>query len=179
MSESSAAYRTRIATIHQELGIPADYAEARGLPLQVEAIELVDTEPDLYGRQPLLTPVAFHWWRRMRDAAADDGVVLYIVSAFRSVEYQVELLRNKLAKGQAIREILEVNAAPGYSEHHTGRALDLATDLSEPLTESFEDTAAYTWLEAHAQTFHFALSYPRQNPHGIAYEPWHWICGAG
>ena len=65
-------------------------------------------------------------------------------------------------------------AAPGHSEHHTGRAVDIATPGSRPLTEEFEDTDAFRWLTSRAVEFGFSLTYPRDNPWGIAYEPWHW-----
>ena len=75
---------------------------------------------------------------------------------------------------EAIEDILRVNTAPGYSEHHTGRAVDIATPGSRPLTEEFEDTDAFRWLTARAVEFGFSMTYPRDNPWGIAYEPWHW-----
>jgi len=69
---------------------------------------------------------------------------------------------------------LKVNTPPGYSEHHTGRAVDLATPGCPPLTEEFETTAAFAWLVRHAHRFGFTMRYPRGNRFGIAYEPWHW-----
>jgi LAS superfamily LD-carboxypeptidase LdcB len=42
------------------------------------------------------------------------------------------------------------------------------------LDEEFAATVAYRWLEEHAPGFGFTLTYPRGNPHGIGYEPWHW-----
>jgi D-alanyl-D-alanine carboxypeptidase len=71
-------------------------------------------------------------------------------------------------------DILAVNTAPGFSEHHSGRALDLSTPGEAAAEESFESTSAFAWLCAHAARFGFVLSYPRDNPHGIVYEPWHW-----
>ena len=71
-------------------------------------------------------------------------------------------------------EILQVNAAPGYSEHHGGEALDIGTPGEPPAEESFETTPAFAWLSQHAARHGFSLSYPRDNPHGIVYEPWHW-----
>jgi len=65
-------------------------------------------------------------------------------------------------------------AAPGYSEHHGGRALDIGTPDEPPAEESFEKTAAFEWLQRNAEGHGFVLSYPRDNPHGIVYEPWHW-----
>jgi D-alanyl-D-alanine carboxypeptidase len=110
----------------------------------------------------------------MRAAAARESVELQVVSAFRSADYQLGLLRRKLERGQSIRQILRVSAAPGYSEHHSGRALDLTSPGFKPLEEEFEHSAAYAWLSANAQRFGFRLSYPRENQHGIAFEPWHW-----
>ena len=35
------------------------------------------------------------------------------------------------------------------------------------------------WLRTNAPRFGFHLSYPRNNPHGIGYEPWHWCWRRG
>jgi zinc D-Ala-D-Ala carboxypeptidase len=160
--------------LHQELGIPADYGRAGGPPLFEEAVELVDVGPNLVGRMQRLTPLAAARWAEMAAAAATDGIILLLVSGFRSVDYQAGLIRNKLERGQAIEAILKVNAAPGFSEHHTGQAVDIATPGSRPLTEEFEGTPAFGWLTREAARFGFSMSYPRDNPYGLIYEPWHW-----
>jgi D-alanyl-D-alanine carboxypeptidase len=98
-----------------------------------------------------------------------------MVSAFRSLDYQVGIFKRKLEKGQTIEQILHVNLPPGYSEHHTGRAIDIAAPGAPPLTEEFEQTLAFRWLETHAHRWHFKMTYPRGNPHGVIYEPWHWV----
>lgn len=159
--------------LHRELGISTNYGDG-GPPAFEEAGVLVEVGPNLIGRMQRLTPEAAERWQAMVDAAAADGVELLIVSGFRSVEYQATLIRNKLNAGQSIGEILAVNAAPGHSEHHTGRAVDIATPGSRPLTEEFEATAAFGWLRERAIEFGFSMTYPRDNPWGILYEPWHW-----
>ena len=116
-------------------------------------------------------------WKKMQSTAAEDGVVLALVSAYRGVDYQRGIIERKLAAGTGIAAILEVNAAPGYSEHHTGRAVDITTPGEEPLEATFEATAAFRWLRERASGFGFLLSYPPGNPYGIAYEPWHWCYG--
>jgi D-alanyl-D-alanine carboxypeptidase len=121
-----------------------------------------------------LTPRTAREWTAMQSAAADEGVTLLIVSGFRSIDYQARLIRKKLNAGQSVSEILTVNAAPGHSEHHTGRAIDIATPGSRPLTEEFEDSAAFRWLEKNAAKYGFSMSYPRNNRAGFVYEPWHW-----
>ncbi len=168
------AYRQKVRRLHQELGIPRDYAKRSGLPLQLEARELVEVEPDVFGRIPRLAPEALDAWSRMRDAAAADEIRLQMVSAFRSPEYQRDIFLNKLGRGQSISEILAVNAAPGYSEHHTGLAIDLSCPGFPHLSEEFETSPAFHWLLEKAGDFGFRLSFPRANPHGVMYEPWHW-----
>ena len=135
---------------------------------------MVDTELDFYQRPQRLTPAAFAAWSSMREAATAQRVSLFLISAFRGYQYQHDLIATKLQKGLGIEEILRVNAAPGHSEHHTGRAVDLGTLGCDALCEEFENTKAFQWLETHAAGFGFSLSYPRDNPYGIDYEPWHW-----
>ncbi len=129
---------------------------------------------DRYRRPLWLRPSAARARQAMRRAAAADGVVLEAVSGFRSHDYQLGIFERKLARGQTVAQILEVNAAPGYSEHHGGEALDIGTPGEPPAEESFEATPAFAWLAVHAGAHGFAMSYPRGNPHGIVYEPWHW-----
>lgn len=165
------------ASLHQALGIPADYAQARGLPYYPEATELVEVGPNLVGRMQRLTPEAAASWQQMQEAAAADGIRLMIASGFRSFDYQAELIRNKLGAGQTLEEILAVNAAPGFSQHHTGTAVDIVTPGSRPLTEDFESSDAFRWLTANAAGHGFSMTYPRGNRNGIVYEPWHWALG--
>ncbi len=110
----------------------------------------------------------------MQAAAAQDGITLLPVSAFRSIARQTTIIRRKLAGGKNIADILRVNAVPGCSEHHTGRALDLGAPGQMNLEESFARTAEFRWLKKNAASFGFRLTYPRKNRNGIVYEPWHW-----
>lgn len=167
-------YRQTVAALHAELGIPEDYAARAKLELCEEAVELVSIGADVLGREQRLQPKAAEAWRDMHAAAAKDGVILLVVSAYRSVEYQRALIQRKLDRGIGIADVLRINAAPGYSEHHTGRALDLTAPDCPPLEQGFETTSAFVWLRQHAGHHGFRLSYPRGNPHGITYEPWHW-----
>jgi D-alanyl-D-alanine carboxypeptidase len=161
-------------SLHRELGIPADYALDRRLPCFAEATRLVDVGPNLVGRMQRLAPEAALGWRQMAASADSDGIRLLLVSGFRSFAYQAELIRKKLAQGLSIVEILRVNAAPGFSQHHTGLAVDIATPGSRPLTEEFEHSDAFGWLTANAAGFGFSMTYPRDNLWGFIYEPWHW-----
>jgi D-alanyl-D-alanine carboxypeptidase len=151
------------------------YAAATGLVAQRDRAMLHYAGIDHAGRECWLAPATVRAWRRLAEAAATDGVVLQLVSGFRSRLYQARIIDAKLRRGQDLATILRVNAAPGYSEHHLGQAIDIGTPGSPPADAAFEHTAAYAWLCAHAPAYGFRLSYPRDNPHGIVFEPWHWL----
>lgn len=164
----------RIASLHAQLGIAPDYAARSGLPRIPEARELVVVAPGRNGRGRRLAPAAAAAWSLLEAAAERDGIRLILLSGFRDLEYQADLIRRKLEHGTALEEALAVIAAPGYSEHHSGHAVDVGTPDCEPLTERFEKTAAFAWLTRRAADYGFHLSYPRGNGFGIIYEPWHW-----
>ena len=171
---SPPAARTTPRVRDPRVELPADYASRTGLSRQREPRVLEYAGLDMFARRQWLVPGAARAWRRMRASAAADGVELALVSAYRSERYQAVLFQRKFARGLSIEEILAVNAAPGYSEHHTGRALDVTCPGTPPAEEIFETTPAFGWLARRAAEFGFAMSYPRGNPHGILYEPWHW-----
>ena len=170
--------RTRLSRFHPSSadvpGIPKNYGLARGLRRQREAGQLMFVAHSPSGREIKLTPRAASAWRRMKEAAAHDRIELVAISGFRSVARQTEIIREKLAKGESIHDILRFVAAPGYSEHHTGRAIDIGSPEHGELDEEFDKTRAFRWLKVNALHFGFTLSFPRDNPHGIGYEPWHW-----
>lgn len=156
------------------LGIAADYGRQHKLTMIAEPTCLAFAGHDRYQRPLWLLSASARAWLDMQKAARGDGIALDAISGFRSHAYQSGIFRRKLARGLSIADILAVNAAPGFSEHHGGYALDIGTP-GEPAAEaSFEHTPAFAWLSKRAHTFGFRLSFPRDNPHGIVYEPWHW-----
>ncbi len=172
-----AAYRQRIGAALDALGIAADWPQQRQLPLVLEARRLTPVGLGTDGRDKLLTQSTARAWRAMQAQSIKDGIDLQLVSAFRSVDFQTALIRARLERGMALEEVLRINAPPGYSEHHSGRAVDLGTANCAALDEAFEQTAAFAWLNENAARFGFSLSYPRGNRQGFQYEPWHWCFG--
>lgn len=156
------------------LGIPSELVVRRALPMCEESSLLNCAEVASDGREHLLYLGAIRPWLQMKEAAAKDGVDIYIISAFRSLRRQAEIIERKLSSGLSLDDVLLVSAPPGYSEHHTGRAVDIGTTGARDLEVEFENTKAFDWLMERADKFGFFLSYPRQNVHGFAYEPWHW-----
>ena len=127
-----------------------------GIELNLEAAEALDT--------------------MMRSASAD-GVDLRLLSGFRSLNLQESIFFDVASeRNQTAEERAQVSAPPGYSEHSTGYAVDLG-DGRVPetnLSQSFQDTDAFRWLQDHAARYHFVLSFPEGNQQGVMYEPWHW-----
>jgi D-alanyl-D-alanine carboxypeptidase len=146
----------------------------RRMPRVEEALDVVCVGLDVFGREFFLEPAAARAWRRMQEAAGECGVEIVAVSGFRSVERQREIVLAKLARGVSLEEVLRFSAYPGFSEHHSGRAVDVGTPGCRHLEAEFEDTVAFAWLMQHAHEFEFSLSYPRGNVHGVSFEPWHW-----
>lgn len=168
-------YRARVDSALAELGVPAATIRERKMRLCAEAEKLVIAEFGPRGRKHRLVPAAARAWKRMKAAAAKADVGLKIVSAFRSFDRQTEIIRGKIAGGQSIEEILSVSAPPGYSEHHTGCAIDIGTAGCDELEEIFEQSAAFSWLVENASRYGYFMSYPRGNRYGYRYEPWHWM----
>ena len=164
----------RLVSLNAELGISSQFLAGRGLSERQEASCLEVAEAGADGKDHLLVPAAASAWRNLKAAALGDSVSLFIVSAFRSIDRQTEIVRRKLEAGVPIEDILTVCAPPGFSEHHTGCAVDLSAPGSRLLEVEFEQTPAFVWLRAHAADFGYYLSYPIGNPSGYQYEPWHW-----
>lgn len=106
---------------------------------------------------------------------------LKIVSGYRSPAFQLYTF---------VRYLVHVNdfdlvktfrrvMLPAFSQHCRARetALDIANIDGKPSDtdpEDFEDTIECRWLREHGHEFGFIESYPKDNPHGIMPESWHW-----
>lgn len=124
-----------------------------------------------------MRPAAAKKFQQMQAAARADGIDLVLLSAFRDLQAQDRLFFGvKEQRSQDATKRAEVSAPPGYSEHHTGYAIDLG-DGNAPATHlevEFADTAAFRWLQQNALKYSFELSFPPNNQQGVSYEPWHW-----
>ncbi len=136
--------------------------------------ELEGITPD--GAMKLRSPAA-KAYREMSAAAAAAGINLVPLSPFRSIAEQQQVFFDvKAERNQSAEKRAEVSAPPGYSEHHTGYAIDIG-DGNSPgsnLSPSFDQTAAFGWLQANSARYNFEMSFPKDNKQGVTYEPWHW-----
>lgn len=137
-----------------------------------ERLKQIDEKFVLPGKGDLyfLTGVTNHLEEMFEDAA-DDGIHLKIVSAYRSFDHQTEL------KGQYMQVYGSgantFSADQGYSEHQLGTTVDITTPDVGGTYGSFAATPAYQWLLDNGYKYGFILSYPENNSFYM-FEPWHW-----
>ncbi|MGE0527910.1 MAG: D-alanyl-D-alanine carboxypeptidase family protein [Bdellovibrionales bacterium] len=167
---------TPLDRIYDELGITPTHLSYNRLPRceQPWLSHLRVAEIDWEGKPFVLHMDVADGWQQMAAAAGAEAIPLRPFSGFRSYAHQKRLIERHLKNGRPLEEILTHIAIPGFSEHHTGRAVDLHADGRFVLEEQFEKTSAFAWLSQNAGRYGFRLSYPRRNDLGIIYEPWHW-----
>ena len=127
---------------------------------------------------------AFAAYEELRkDLEENDGIYLELDSARRSVAAQQEIMDRYIEKYGADYAAKTV-AVPGFSEHHTGLALDLYFKLKNDdgtFTDVYynEDLIRYPeiWEKIHAKIadYGFVLRFLEGKEHltGYGYEPWH------
>lgn len=128
-----------------------------------------------------LPRATFNAFQRMMVAMRKDlGRRLLVESGYRSPADQLYLFCFYLPKhGYSIRETNRYVALPGCSEHGSPalQAIDFINEdgiNGEDHPEEFEQLPEYRWLQEHAVTYGFYLSYPRDNARNTSFEPWHW-----
>ncbi|MGL4759887.1 MAG: M15 family metallopeptidase [Sarcina sp.] len=109
------------------------------------------------------------------DAKKDGLEKLYLVSGYRSYNYQYNIFHTSM-KNRGKEHTEKYMAKPGHSEHQTGLTADISIKSAGfGLEESFEDTKEGKWLAKNAHKYGFILRYPKERVEttGYAYEPWH------
>lgn len=109
-------------------------------------------------------------YNNMVSAAANEGITLYISSAYRSYSTQKTTYEGWVRSlGQT--EADRISMPAGHSEHQLGTTIDFNV-----LDESFANTKEGKWLYNNAYKYGFILRYPKDTEKitGIAHEPWHY-----
>ena len=126
-------------------------------------------------------------WNNWYQAALEAGHRLFFASGYRSIELQEinfnqtvqENLNAGMSEEEAIESAKEYLTEPGYSEHHTGLALDIVDEewivAGKGLIPEYETQASQQWLVDTMTDYGFILRYPegKEEITGILYEPWH------
>lgn len=109
---------------------------------------------------------------KMLDAAAEDGMDIKVISAYRSYGTQA-VLKSAYTVTYGAGTANQFSADQGYSEHQLGTTVDFTTPTLKENFETFDQTPEYTWLKKNAYNYGFVISYPKTNTF-YTFEPWHW-----
>jgi hypothetical protein len=120
-------------------------------------------------------------FQRMADRMQKEiGRRVFVESGFRNSAHQLFLFLASMKRhSYSVRETVRFVALPGYSEHGSParQAVDLLTqegfNVDTP-PDRYEQSPEFKWLVKNSREFGFVLSYPKNSPTGISYEPWHW-----
>ena len=131
-------------------------------------------------------------YERLRQAAANEGIDIMVVSAYRSYNRQREIWNAKyktltllgLPAKDAIQEIITYSTLPGTSRHHWGTDIDIIDNANPQsgdvlLAEKFygdgPSSALRSWMNQNAADYGFLEVYTdHPNRKGFAHEPWHY-----
>ncbi|RJN31727.1 M15 family metallopeptidase [Nesterenkonia natronophila] len=145
-------------------------------PLDYEPDDLREVDaPREFSEAPLRDEAA-EAYEELHAAAAGDNIDLWVTTAYRDFDFQQSLYEQRFYEdGAAAAD--RVSARPGFSEHQTGLAVDVA-DLEDRecyLRACFGESEQGQWLSEHSAEFGFVIRYPEgaEEITGFQYEPWH------
>ncbi|HFA49618.1 MAG TPA: D-alanyl-D-alanine carboxypeptidase family protein [Bacteroidetes bacterium] len=141
----------------------------------------------------MLRKETYESFKKMWQAAKDDGIDLKIISATRNFYRQKSIWEAKWTGARKIEnganaakkypdpktralKILEYSSMPGTSRHHWGSDIDI-NDLDNSTFEHGKGKAVYEWLVKNAIRFGFCQPYSAkgtERPFGYNEEKWHW-----
>lgn len=111
-------------------------------------------------------------YEELCNAAIKDGLLVKVTSSYRSYGYQSNLYNN-YKRNSGEKEADKYSARPGYSEHQTGLAVDVASGTTSFL--KFGKTKEFQWMLNNAHRYGFILRYTENYAPITGYisEPWH------
>ena len=121
---------------------------------------------------------AYEAYQKLKSELEKEGVKVDLDSARRSVADQQRIM-DEFTEQYGADYAAKTVAKPGYSEHHTGLALDLYLIIDGKDVVENEDMIKYTdiWATIHSKLagYGFILRYLDGSEHitGYGYEPWH------
>lgn len=157
--------------------VNADYPTGDSTEGFVRVFDYMTDSYFVSGTDVLVAPEVMQPLNDMMDAFYNETGLktVNVISGYRSYALQRELFEEKAAE-TGEEEAARWVSRPGYSEHHTGLAIDLGLFYeADGSSGEFDGTGDYAWFAAHAAEYGFILRYPEDKSDitGIAYEPWH------
>ena len=111
-------------------------------------------------------------FNKMKAAAANDGISIWISSGFRNYNTQKHLYDYYCQRdGSAAAD--SYSARPGHSEHQSGMSIDVNSASTGDYNGIYKKVGE--WLAEHCWEYGFIIRYPqgKEAVTGYRYEPWH------
>lgn len=144
-----------------------------------EKVELVDTK-NAWDEDIKVEKEAYKQYKKLEKELKDEGIIIRLDSTYRSVKAQQELWDEWSADPEKGPEyVKKYVAVPGYSEHHTGLAIDVCLEKDGELIYDNDEMKAekeiFKKIHSKLAKYGFILRYPegKKDITGYDYEPWH------
>lgn len=142
-----------------------------------DAVEIVETE-NRYGEPYQVEKAALAAFEDLqKDLLDNDGIIVELDSTYRSVQRQQEIWSEYEAE-KGVEYARQYVAVPGYSEHHTGLAIDVSIEKDGVRIEDNDGMLAepeiFAQIHKRLADHGFILRYPegKKDITGYAYSPW-------
>ena len=144
-----------------------------------DIVELADAK-DAWGDDVKVEKEALKEFYELQKELEEEGVYIELDSIYRSVAEQQDLWDRWSADPEKGPEyVKKYVAVPGYSEHHTGLAIDVCLKKNGEIIADNDDMIAekviFAKVHAKLADYGFILRYPKgkEDITGYSYEPWH------
>lgn len=136
--------------------------------------DLVDVEKEYARDSAKINRTAYENFKKMANAAKEEGLTLLITTAYRNYNFQAALYNNYV-KQDGKEKADTYSARPGYSEHQLGYSADL-TNKERVNFGDFKNTKEFNWLKNNAHKYGFIIRYTEANQYITGYVPesWHY-----
>lgn len=150
------------------------------LPDDWESTVELASAKDFEGGDIQVEKKALDEFYKLQDALHKEGIDIVLDSVYRSVSKQQKLWDDWSADPEkGIEYVRKYVAVPGYSEHHTGLAIDIAIKKDGKIIydndEMIREREIFAKVHSKLADYGFILRYleNREDSTGYAYEPWH------
>ena len=148
------------------------------LPQDWEECVQIDTVQNSLGETLQIEHKTYESFLKLRDALLLEDIQIELDSVYRTVEEQQELW-DYFTEKYGEKYTKEYVAVPGYSEHHTGLAVDIFVIKDGEIIRENDDMIAdkndFAVIHNYLAEYGFILRYleGKEEITGYSYEPWH------
>ena len=143
-----------------------------------KSIHLVTVEDFEGGHPHQVERETLEKFYELREALLQEGITIELDSCYRSIEDQQDIW-DRFTEEYGEEYVKKYVAVPGYSEHHTGLAIDICLVKDGVTIDENDDMIAekeiFAVIHSKLADYGFILRYPegKEDITGYSYEPWH------